>query len=713
MGIKMTNRLFRIALFLLIILVTNSQSVYPLSVETHETINEIVANGTMNSFSLNGYLINNLGLSGGVNEFFDNKKVYTWFALGGRYEDIPPWTIIPYVRSVNHFHNPLKLWNEAGLNDVFTGTSSVIWAQDQSSAGISLGGDWSWKKAREYFYIALTGKDFNGNLVATDKAQRDAYFAKTFRAVGQLMHLVQDSSVPAHVRNDSHLLGEGYEEWVEDTRANNTAVFDALVATPLFFDSAILNETLNPLAPIPIAKIIDTDRYNEGINPSADLTWGISEYTNSNFASADTIFTENFDPNHKHYFPYPRYSPENYEMYDVDLSQSKKRIYLRKKGDGEPIEHFATVGPLYKHLNFDSVIQRDELEFDNEVHRDYASLLLPRAVGYSAGLLNYFFRGDLYISLLIPSNNAITPDVCAPIGNSSDTGSNIDTVAVFIRNNSKLNDAIEPIGAGTLTLTVSYKDSTGSIVYESAGSVSVTQIPEMNSSSYFSTLFTLPAPIPTQTAEDVTYYFAFRGQLGNETDAVIGKIIKGPVLHSISPDNGIEGTIVTLTGNNLPMIDEPFPATSENVRFHHDISKPYTVEVINKTDTDITVKVPNTAGLLKPGYGGLRVRNILNTGEKIYSNPVFFFPIAQGEVRNSGQTVVDITVEATNPITGDYNQLPQTININGLAPGASQPIQLMTGFTYAATANSTVTKDIELLTPNAIDFVFELHEAVR
>lgn len=30
---------------------------------------------------------------------------------------------------------------------------------------------------------------------------------------------------------------------------------------------------------------------------------------------------------------------------------------------------------------------------DSRVYEDYAALLLPRAIGYSAGLLDYFFRG--------------------------------------------------------------------------------------------------------------------------------------------------------------------------------------------------------------------------------------------------------------------------------------------------------------------------------
>jgi hypothetical protein len=35
---------------------------------------------------------------------------------------------------------------------------------------------------------------------------------------------------------------------------------------------------------------------------------------------------------------------------------------------------------------------------DLECYKEYAQNLIPRAVGYSAGLLNYFFRGTLDVS---------------------------------------------------------------------------------------------------------------------------------------------------------------------------------------------------------------------------------------------------------------------------------------------------------------------------
>lgn len=37
------------------------------------------------------------------------------------------------------------------------------------------------------------------------------------------------------------------------------------------------------------------------------------------------------------------------------------------------------------------------VSLNDTIHRTYADFLIPRAVGYSASLLNYFFRGDITI----------------------------------------------------------------------------------------------------------------------------------------------------------------------------------------------------------------------------------------------------------------------------------------------------------------------------
>jgi len=45
---------------------------------------------------------------------------------------------------------------------------------------------------------------------------------------------------------------------------------------------------------------------------------------------------------------------------------------------------------------------------DGYVFEDYAKKLMPRAVGYAAGLLNYFFRGELQVyPLPVFYNNSV------------------------------------------------------------------------------------------------------------------------------------------------------------------------------------------------------------------------------------------------------------------------------------------------------------------
>jgi hypothetical protein len=275
---------------------------YALEKATHYEINEYIAEHEIGGFSLDEYLKEQLGFQEGVETILEQPKItqiedddptiYRWLGYGGRAED-EPWL----VRSVRHFHNPLvEPWDESGLWGKFE--SSIIWTQrtDQSP-----GGHYSWQDVRGYFYTALTTED---------QTTRDYNFAETFRGVGQLMHLVEDASVPLHTRNDAHVIFN-YEEWVEEFRDDNHNDFEELLgnAERYGYDKSVLNYNLNLLpdnASIPIARIIDTDKYT-GDNPEVTKTEpiGIAEYSNANFLSNGTIPGTIFDGD----FPYP-YIPD-------------------------------------------------------------------------------------------------------------------------------------------------------------------------------------------------------------------------------------------------------------------------------------------------------------------------------------------------------------------------------------------------------------------
>lgn len=180
---------------------------YALEVETHKAINEYIANNNMNAFSLDAYLKKQLGIQGGIQENIKTSglrpntlKVWEWIRDGGEYEDKPPY-FPPYVRSTNHFHNPLApSLSEAGFTGIWdthvlSGDSAILWAQKPKGVQCSFFrvGCYSWYDVRDYYFNAMTAKV---------KDIRSADFAETFRGLGQLMHLIEDQSVPEYTRNE-------------------------------------------------------------------------------------------------------------------------------------------------------------------------------------------------------------------------------------------------------------------------------------------------------------------------------------------------------------------------------------------------------------------------------------------------------------------------------------------------------------------------------
>lgn len=255
---------------------------YALAPKTHNKINEYIAYNTIGSFSLDQYLKNQLGLQNGKNEILNFKYVWQWLGEGGGKEDVPYW-YMPYLRSVNHFHNPLEDdIKDAGFSGIWgtgfcSGESSILWSQEPSGEQ-SPGGHYSWHDVRDYFYTALT---------ATDNITRESNFAETFRGLGQLLHLIEDLSDPEHARDDGHYF-PAYEEWAANTNNVNIDPENGIFTVaginctqngtecfPIFYDRAVLgNQSHIPEATVPIANLFDTKQYN-GSNPDLRGTWDL------------------------------------------------------------------------------------------------------------------------------------------------------------------------------------------------------------------------------------------------------------------------------------------------------------------------------------------------------------------------------------------------------------------------------------------------------
>lgn len=357
-----------------------------LNLDTHRLINRRAAES---SATLDRHLRESAGLPESIETIINGRTVLEWIEEGGARED-------DLLRFVRHFHDPLKPWDLAGLDlGISRHESSVRWMQQPDQAGVSTGGSWSWHDARRLYYDALT---------ARDAGRREEMWADLFRALGQIMHLVVDGSVPEHVRNDMHPLGglaprRSYEYWVSGQHqapAQQDAFVARFLTAPITFAADLLQSQTadDQVARVPVGRLIDADRYdgsNPGItadplDPRAPVLAGIAEIANANFYSEDTLRGR-----------YP--SPTDKGLMRVNLGAPLglvRRYWSRPAGLG-----LLPANPLRAECASEAYGEATPPPYpcmDPLAWGQIAAHMLPRAVGYASGVLDYFFRGRLVVS---------------------------------------------------------------------------------------------------------------------------------------------------------------------------------------------------------------------------------------------------------------------------------------------------------------------------
>ena len=500
--------------FMLIFFFT-AVNAFALAPETHEDLNFRIIDKHQKA---NEYLLNNLSIKNGVSQSFEFagqlKSAREWIAYGGIKEDV---TGIKYTRSLNHFHNPLvQNWQDAGFQGKM---SSAVWAQLENQS--SLLGNYSWPDTRNYFFNALTMET---------EIQRQANYANCFRALGQVMHIIEDASVPAHARNDFHYFPM-YEDWLEELRTGTTddrATYEGIVNITIPASNPFLTSRVgyNPDAHIPIAGFFDTDIYN-GANPDATLssTIGMAEYTNANFFSEDTIFKKYPYPGKTSFVPVDNYIAD--PRYPNDPTKQVLRKYYFKTGDGDSGYLLAAINYLPNYaieyvpwLDFNSIDNTEWGTLDRLCYYEYARKLIPRAISYSSALLDYFFRGQI---------DAVDAKA------TKDESGNIKGVTLKVKNATPGETMFMVNGSSPtsfLVVSYSYKKPDGTKVYGKSGEVHLTSnISSGNdtSSDTYKYTFTFSAPIPADAKEE-QYMLVYRGKLGQEEDTVAGKKLKVDVV---------------------------------------------------------------------------------------------------------------------------------------------------------------------------------------
>ncbi|MEW8624651.1 MAG: hypothetical protein AB2551_02725 [Candidatus Thiodiazotropha sp.] len=302
----------------------------------------------------------------------------------------------PLVRTLNHFFDPV---NDRGLIPVISNTAAT-WALEDifNYPGENLQ-DYSHKDAVEYFFQGYT------DLTEPERLGKLKHF---FQVFGQVAHMVEDMASPEHVRIDQHLypLSE-YEGYVkEEVKKLPAASFQ-------YQHQMDLN-------------ILQTARhfFSNRLN-----TVGLADFTNSNFISVDTNFIQlsngDLAPSPKYLLPQPNQTLVTVDAATelVEEARQNQRQYhgLIKFISSEGYDGYAAaVGgnphftnnkasalnlyyyDLYNH-SLGSNIRIHELGtgINRSTMKSAQNYLLRRAVSYSTGYVNYFFRGHVDIDDLV------------------------------------------------------------------------------------------------------------------------------------------------------------------------------------------------------------------------------------------------------------------------------------------------------------------------
>lgn len=390
------------------------------------------------------------------------------------------------LRFRHHFYDPV---NDRGLTAPgASGERAPDWALEDEREFPSQA--FSYRDAREALFTALT---------AAGPDEREIALARTFEALGHVIHLVQDVASPQHTRNDIHagVPGFGAKSLFEE-------YLDAIVDC-LSFDAS------------PIALGRPRQYWVTGDGR------GLAEFTNRSFVSEGTNFSTRNDGAIGGGYPSPVLRlgmDEQGRSFETPLDiQTQLDPGLRDR-KGNLIQGSVT----FFANNFQDAMTGQALRndwmttlslFDRDLERKgrapvftlnrynieaQASFLVPRAVGYSAGLLDYFFRGRLEFDLLPGDGDA-----------------SLAKLVGFNRSDAVLGTSGQ--------LTLAWEDVAGQRRPVEGPAPTLAATVEKNGA--------LPELTFRWPDGAQRFVLAYRGPLGLEADAVVGKVAENPALEQI------------------------------------------------------------------------------------------------------------------------------------------------------------------------------------
>lgn len=507
-----------------------------------------------------------------------------WMMLGAiREDDVPfdpgemenspqdePYEV--FTRVFHHFYDPR--WNRPlSVGPKELGRTAPDWAI-RGTAGANLHENaFSIAMAREAMWRGLTLKlapavpYADGPLpgigfvatsaLPTREALRTAYWATTFRALGDAAHLVQDMAQPQHTRNDAHAgvgcvpggCGGGHKSYYEayvEARVRGTNRF---TLRERFYQTLGIREVDETVKPIPVAfggyPIPRFARYDDYFSSATGTEsaggTGLANYSNQGFYTTGTA------PDSAGAAQYPSPPSKSSDLNSLIIPSADVRNAAGREVDRGALR--LLTGPVRDSFDsaqsapdvalasegaFDQFLKTADRRHTTLNHYNYAAqaeLLLPRAVAYSAGLIDYFFRGTLEIGL---PDEGVFAAVDAGAGLCKDN-------CGFARVKLKLTNATpqETLGPGVAVAVVKFhrndcyrSDLSGEpggpnftgggcrraeeeIVVSDARAIAALPTGQTQALAFDFA----PQPIPIN-ATDVTLQIVYRGKLGDEDDAV-------------------------------------------------------------------------------------------------------------------------------------------------------------------------------------------------
>ena len=454
----------------------------------------------------------------------------------------------PTERSQHHFHDPVS---NSGLDNNYYGVGifadflalfypsaeqgnagriicSIVslcepgFNLDGTSAVDRVSGKTSGAYPYNYFAWPDTRQYFYNALTAKTEEERGHNFAMTFFSLGHSLHILEDMAVPAHTRNDflyDHIWhGVIHGTYLEGYVEDGKMVGDA---SPIS-EKIVFNK---------LSDFWDGDGGHE--------IKGLAEYTNNNFLSEGTIF--------KRYTSPDWVDIEGYEIVAEDGKTDVVQYYRGRTSDGIEVPHLAVVGLLNPVLKYFSDKERagHTAYLDTNCYKNYSEVLIPKAVAYVSGLTEYFFRGRLAVLKDGPDGIKIKNLSAEPLHegiievyyDSSSTGMRTMLSSYII-------PAEHPVGPGNVTEK-----------------------------------FRITAP--GDNMEKGRYIIVFKGRLGEEHDAVIGKVYRERLLfisdrngsseiYSMSPDGSNLMTVLANTESDIAYTHPAGSPDGTHVAFHSD-----------------------------------------------------------------------------------------------------------------------------------------------